>query len=88
MNNKIPLLDFSISIKKMGQDTYLIRGQEAWKINEVAEVVCMLSDGKNTIADIIKKISLEFNEQAGTIEKDITELIDFLMKQEIIEVNS
>lgn len=84
MNQSIPILDLSILIKKLGAETYLIRGQESWEVNEVAEIVCLHSNGKNTIEDIVEKVSAEFQEDKEIIEKDIKELIDYFLAQKIM----
>lgn len=85
MNNMNPQLDFSVNIKKMGNQTYLVRGQEAWLINEVAEEVCLLLNGKNSTEDITEKICTSFEKDNKTVEKDINTLLLFFEKEHLIE---
>ncbi|WP_191559510.1 PqqD family protein [Metabacillus idriensis] len=85
MNKMNPQLDFSVNIKKMSNQTYLVRGQEAWLINEVAEEVCLLLNGKNSTEDITEKICTSFEKDNKTVQKDINTLLLFFEKEHLIE---
>ncbi|WP_175640423.1 PqqD family peptide modification chaperone [Metabacillus schmidteae] len=85
MINKKPMLDYLINIKKAGKDTYLIRGRETWVLNDVAEEVCMLSTGKNTVGEMSKLISTKFNEEENVVQDDIKELLLYFEQENIIK---
>ncbi|OEH94282.1 PqqD family protein [Bacillus solimangrovi] len=87
MKLKKPVLDYSLSIKNLDAVTYLVKGQNAWEINEVAERICLLSDGKNTVSKIINEISKQYSVDENEIETDCMDLIEYLNKQNLIKLH-
>lgn len=81
-----PILNFRVSVKRVKEDSYLVMGQDAWKVNEVAEKICLLCNGKNKIEDILEKISGIYEMQIDEIEDECLKLIDFLMNEKVLSV--
>lgn len=81
-----PVLNFRVSVKRVKEDSYLVMGQDAWKVNEVAEKICLLCNGKNTIEDILKQIGGIYDTQIDVIEVECLDLIKFLMNEKVLSV--
>jgi hypothetical protein len=57
---------------------------ELFTLNETGKAIWENLDGKNTIADVVKILSQEFEAEDGEIEKDVFGLVEELVKRKII----
>lgn len=80
-----PLLHYAVRTQKVNQDTYLIKGGEAWRLNETSEQIITLCDGETTLADIATQIAQTFGVAESTSLKDCEEFLNDMASQGLIE---
>ena len=57
---------------------------ELFTLNETGKAIWAMLDGKNRLKDIVKKLFEEFEDPAGEIEKDVTGLMEELIKRRMV----
>jgi hypothetical protein len=57
---------------------------DLFNLNKTGETIWKNLDGKNSLREIVEKISEEFEAPAGEIEKDVLGFVEELLKRQII----
>lgn len=86
ISNKKPI-DISLK-KRMENDVLVIYGKtlEICYMNEIAEFVVELSDGRNSVEDIIRQILLVYDIDENELKNDILDLIRELQWKRLIKL--
>ena len=80
-----PILDYSVRIKELQGDYYLVSKNSAWKLNSIGKEIVDLCDGEHTVEEIINKLwSLYENTDEKIIYEDTLELIEYLISEKLL----
>ena len=63
----------------------LLAPERAFNVDANAVAVLELMDGHRSVADIAADLATRFNADAGTIERDVTKMIDDLIDKRVVE---
>ncbi len=66
-------------------DVYIAKGEEAFKIDEIGQIVWNMIDGKTTLEDIIKAIVNKYEVDYNRVVLDVKSFCDDLLTQGLIE---
>lgn len=82
-----PLLDYSVKIKKVKEDIYLVKKNESWKINETTKGIMELCNGENTIEQIVVKISDSYSVSKAIVQEDCEEILYYFISEKLIIID-
>ena len=76
-----------LEMKAFEGETIVLNPKEGdfFKLNEVGALILKNLDGKNSTADIVKKVTEQFEVEAGKAEKDVNDFIKELEKRKLIK---
>ena len=73
--------------RALGDDCILLHLESGiyYTLNEEGRVLWEALDGKNKLAQIQSKIMEQYGVDAGTIQKDLIEIMEDLIKEDLVE---
>ena len=57
---------------------------ELFTLNKTGKAVWDKIDGKNSLKDVVEKLSVKYKASSGEIEKDVIKLVEELLKRKMI----
>lgn len=86
MLDEKPLLEYSVKMRKVKDDYFLVKKSEAWKVNEVSREILKLCNGENSIDSIADKISTTYSIQKSIVLEDCKQIIEFFINEKLVTV--
>lgn len=86
MKYSIPTLNFSVKIKRLDEDYYLVKKNNAWKINSTSFEILSLCNGINSIDTISLKIAEKFSVSQSIVLSDCKDIFEFFCNEGLVEM--
>jgi hypothetical protein len=82
----IPTRDLFVQFRVVNGVAYIVKNYEAFKLDEVGELIWNSIDGVQTVEQITQTVAEKYNEDVAMVGADVKEFIEDLAKAELIEV--
>ena len=80
-----PVQAFDVRFNETPGGPLLVRGMEAFALNEISLAMWRLCDGYHTEQDITREIAGQFAADPGQVSADVTEFLTALRRARLVE---